>query len=72
MWNLKCGTSEPIYRTETDSQTWRASRLVVVKGGGGGSGTNGSLESADANSYIENGWAIMSYCIAQGTISSLF
>ena len=23
MWNLKCGTDEPIYRTETDSQTWR-------------------------------------------------
>ena len=21
MWNLKCGTDEPIYRTETDSQT---------------------------------------------------
>ena len=21
MWNLKCGTNEPIYRTETDSQT---------------------------------------------------
>ena len=24
MWNLKCGTNEPMYRTETDSQTWRA------------------------------------------------
>ena len=24
MWNLKCGTNEPIYKTETDSQTWRA------------------------------------------------
>ena len=23
MWNLKNGTNEPIYRTETDSQTWR-------------------------------------------------
>ena len=22
MWNLKYGTSEPIYKTETDSQTW--------------------------------------------------
>ena len=21
MWNLKCGTNEPIYRTKTDSQT---------------------------------------------------
>ena len=24
MWNLKYGTDEPIYRRETDSQTWRA------------------------------------------------
>ena len=23
MWNLKYGTNEPIYKTETDSQTWR-------------------------------------------------
>ena len=23
MWNLKYGIDEPIYRTETDSQTWR-------------------------------------------------
>ena len=22
-WNLKCGTHEPIYITESDSQTWR-------------------------------------------------
>ena len=24
MWNLKCGTKELTYKTETDSQTWRA------------------------------------------------
>ena len=23
IWNLKYGTNEPIYRTETDPQTWR-------------------------------------------------
>ena len=23
MWNLKYGTDEPIYETETDTQTWR-------------------------------------------------
>ena len=23
MWNLKYGTDEPIYRTETEPQTWR-------------------------------------------------
>ena len=24
MWNLKYGIDEPIYKTEIDSQTWRA------------------------------------------------
>ena len=28
MWNLKCGINEPIYRTETDSQTWRMVLLL--------------------------------------------
>ena len=23
MWNLKYGINEPVYKTETDSQTWR-------------------------------------------------
>jgi len=23
MWHLKYGTNEPIYKTESDSQTWR-------------------------------------------------
>ena len=31
MWNLKYGTDEPVYRTETDSDM--ESRLVVAKGG---------------------------------------
>ena len=34
MWNLKCGTNEPIYRTETDSDM--ENRLVVGKGEEGG------------------------------------
>ena len=33
MWNLKYGTNELIYETETDSQT--ENRLVVAKGEGG-------------------------------------
>ena len=33
MWNLKYDTNEPIYETETDSQT--ENRLVVAKGVGG-------------------------------------
>ena len=32
MWNLKYGTNELIYKTETDSQT--ENRLVVAKGEG--------------------------------------
>ena len=32
MWNLKYGTNEPIYRTETDSETWRAD--LGLPGGG--------------------------------------
>ena len=34
MWNLKYGTKEPMYKTETDSQT--ENRLVVAKGEGEG------------------------------------
>ena len=34
MWNLNYGTNEPIYKTETDSQT--QVRLVVAKGYGRG------------------------------------
>ena len=30
MWNLKYGTNEPIYRTETDSQL--ENKLMVTKG----------------------------------------
>ena len=33
MWNLKYGTNEPIYKTETDSQIQKADR--VIKSGGG-------------------------------------
>ena len=36
MWNLKYGINEPIYKTETDSQT--ENRLGVAKGEGRGSG----------------------------------
>ena len=36
MWNLKYSTNEPIYRVETDSQTWRTD--LHCQGGGGESG----------------------------------
>ena len=37
MWNLKYDTNEPIYETETESQTIE-DRLLVAKGEGGGRG----------------------------------
>ena len=61
MWNLKYGTNEPIYKAETDSEM--KSRLVVAGVRGEGVGWTGSLRLVDANYYIENGWAMRSYCI---------
>ena len=37
MWNLKCDTNEPIYETETDSQTQRID-LWLPRGMGSGGG----------------------------------
>ena len=45
MWTQKYGTSEPIYKTEIDSQT--ENRLVVTKGERGGRG----MGLVDANYY---------------------
>ena len=50
MWNLKYDTSEPIYETETDSQTQRTD-LWLPRGRGVGEGWIGSLGLAGANSY---------------------
>ena len=46
MWNVKKGTRESLYWTETDPQTWRTA-LRVAKGEG--VGWTGSLGLADAN-----------------------
>ena len=43
MWNLKYGINEPSYKTETDSQTWRAN-LWLPRGKGEGEGWAGMLE----------------------------
>ena len=51
MWNLKHGTNEAIYRTETDTQTQR-SDLWLPRGGEGGEGRLGSLGLADVNYHI--------------------
>ena len=53
MWDLKYGTNEPIYKTETDSQTQRTDFLPRVVGEG--VGWSGSLGLVDANYYIQNG-----------------
>ena len=50
IWNLKYGTNEPTYRTDTDSDMEK--RLVVAKGEGEGVKWMGSLGLADANYYI--------------------
>ena len=46
MWNLKYGTDEPIYRTETDSDI--ENRLVIAKGEGERREEMGSLRLVDA------------------------
>ena len=50
MWNLKYGTNEPLYKTETDSDI--EIRLVVAKGLGGRRGMGWEFELVDANNYI--------------------
>ena len=51
MWNLKYDTSELIYETETDSQTYRID-LWLQGGEGGGAQRDWSLGLADASYYI--------------------
>ena len=50
MWNLKYGTDEPIYRTETVSETSRTD--FGTEGEGNEGGWTGSLALVDANYYI--------------------
>ena len=55
MWNLKYGTDEPGYRTETDSQT--ENRLVIAKGEGVGRGREWISNEVPQNStgnYIQS------------------
>jgi len=51
MWNPKYGTNEPIYKTETDSQTWRTDLWLPREGGGSGM-MNWEFGLVDANYYI--------------------
>ena len=49
MWNLKCGTSKPIYKSEADSQA--ENRLVTAKGERVREGRTGSFVLADMNYF---------------------
>ena len=51
MWNLKYDTSELIYETETDSQTYRID-LWLQGGEGGGAQRDWRFGLADASYYI--------------------
>ena len=51
MWNLKYDTNEPIYETETESQTERVD-WWLPRGRGVGEARSGSLGLIDANWYI--------------------
>ena len=51
IWNLKYGTNEPSYKTETDSKTQRTD-MWLPKGRGEGVEWTGSLGLVDANDYI--------------------
>ena len=66
MWNLKYNTNDPIYETETDSETERIDlwlpRARV--------GQVGSLEFADVNCYMQNGQRARLY-YKQGELFSI-
>ena len=51
MWDLKYGTNEPTYKTETDSQIWRTD-LWLPRVMREGVGWTGSLGLVDANYCI--------------------
>ena len=50
MWNLRYGTNEPIYETETGHGY--GTQTCGCQGEGGRSGMDGNLGLVDANGYI--------------------
>ena len=54
MWNLKYYTNEPIYETETDSQTQKT-YLWLLTGRGEEEGGIESLRLVSANYYMQDG-----------------
>ena len=51
MWNLKYDTNELTYKTEAESQTWRAD-LWLPRGKKSGAGMDWEFGIVDANYYI--------------------
>ena len=51
MWNLQYDINEPMYKTETDSPTWRTD-LCLPMGRWEGMGWIGSLGLIDANCFM--------------------
>ena len=60
MWNLKYSTNEPLYKKETDSQTYRTD--LWLPSGKGKGGRTESLRLADVNYYVQDG-KTRCYCI---------
>ena len=54
IWNLKYGTNEFTFKTETDSQTQKTD-LPLPWGGNVAEEWTGNLGLADANYYMQNG-----------------
>ena len=54
MWNLKYDTNEPIYKTETDSQT-EGTDLWLPRGTGGGGRMDWEFGISRGNYYIYDG-----------------
>ena len=67
MWNLKCDTREPTYKTEADSQAHRTDvRLLRGKGRGRGKDWEFGISRCK---LLNLGWIkTRSYCTAQGSI----
>ena len=51
IWNKKYGTNEPIYKTETDSHTWKTESWLP-RGKGLGEGWTERAGLVDANYYM--------------------
>ena len=66
LWNLKYGTDDPNYKTETDHSKGEQAYGSWWKWGG--SGVDWQFGVWDEKCYIWNGWSLRPYCTALGTV----